>query len=206
MAAIKLVRLVNAEATTGTPLGVATLRLQQPRRTKYPKVPRSLARVDTALCDLFGQLAAGEAPWPLLAWGGVGGGKTFAGLCFVDMVPGSIFLTLEQACDGKMKGEQPWESKVADRGETPYAGGQPIRKSGGLLILDEIGERSKAGDLLYTTLKGILDYREFNHRRVAMYISNLSPAELADLFDDRIVSRLTAGSVLKLTGPDQRAI
>ncbi len=43
-----------------------------------------------------------------------------------------------------------------------------------------------------------------SNRRVAMYISNLSPAELADLFDDRIVSRLTAGSVLKLTGPDRR--
>ena len=190
MAAIELVRLVEAEAAKETPLGMATVRLRSPERTKYPKVPRSLSLVDTDLCDLFGKLADGEAPWPLLVWGEVGGGKTFAGLCFADMVRGSIFLTLQEACDGVMRGEQRWESRNDEHGA--------------LLILDEIGERSKAGDLLYTTLKGILDYREFNHRRVAVYISNLSPAELAKLFDDRIASRLTAGSVLKLTGPDRR--
>ncbi len=207
VAAIELVRLGNAEAATETPLGIAGLRLQAPKRLLYPKVPRSLSRVDTGLCDLFGQLAAGEAPWPLLVWGGVGGGKTFAGLAFADMVRRSVFLTLEDACSAVMKGEQPWVSKretLAYRDETPPLDDTPIREPGDLLILDEIGERSKAGDLLYTTLKGILDYREFNHRRVGMYISNLSPAELALLFDDRIVSRLTAGSVVKLVGDDRR--
>jgi len=139
------------------------------------------------LCELFAKLAAGDAPWPLLIHGPVGSGKSFAALCFADLIPSARYSTLETLCNSIMAGDpMPW------------------RDAGELLVVDELGERSKVGDLHYTALKNTLDYREWHHRRVAIYVSNLSPADLCNLFDDRIASRLTAGSVFKLEAADRR--
>lgn len=138
------------------------------------------------MCELFGRLAAGKARWPLLIWGPVGSGKSYAGLAFCDLIRHPRFSTLEQECDAVMRRE----SRSYDPDE--------------LIVLDEIGERSKVGDLQYATLKGTLDHREFQHQRIGLYISNLSPGEIGEMFDDRVASRLTAGSVFRLEATDRR--
>lgn len=67
-------------------------------------------------------------------------------------------------------------------------------------------ERERVGDLQYTTLKGAIDYREYHCNRVGIYISNLTPDHLAELYDDRIASRLTSGTVFELNGADRRNV
>jgi chromosomal replication initiation ATPase DnaA len=37
-----------------------------------------------------------------------------------------------------------------------------------------------------------------------VYISNATPDEIARLFDDRIASRLVAGTAFEVAGPDRR--
>jgi len=172
------------------PVGLAAIRLRRPRRRVFAKVPRRLADVDRGLCDLFGDICNGVQPWPLFIHGPVGTGKTYAGLALADMVEHASYCTLDELCSDVMAGQRPWRDFSSDDDH--------------LLIVDEIGERAKVGDLLYVTLKSVLDNREFRHRRRGIYISNLPPAELVDLFDDRIASRLTCGSVYRLDGADRR--
>jgi len=186
VAAIEVIRTAVPRESLEPP-GVARVRLHPPERRMFRDVPRRVCDVEPGLCRLFGQLCAGERAWPLLLYGGVGSGKTMAALALADMLRVRVsYATLEELCGDVMEGGRPWKSH------------------GDLLILDEVGERSKVGDLHYTTLKSVLDWREFHRRRVGLYISNLSPADLAALFDDRIVSRLTAGSVYRLSGGDRR--
>ena len=180
-----IVELCLSRAVEAEPIGFAKLAMGKPSRKLFKALPRTLAQVDRGLLDLFVRLAAGEAPWPLLLWGGVGCGKTMAGLCFLDFGYGSYW-SLETLCDGVMRQERPWLDDPS------------------LIVIDEIGERRKAGELQCTTLKAVLDHREMNSQRVGVYISNLSPSDLAGLYDDRIASRLTAGSVFHLGGQDRR--
>jgi len=172
-------------------LGYQTLSLRPPERSIFRKVPRRLSDVNPKLLDLWKELVSARAPWPLYLHGPVGTGKTFAALAFSDLVRYAEFFTVEQLCNRVMKGEQPWEGRL-------YYETVP------LLILDELGEREKVTDLQYTSVKSTVDYREFHANRVAVYISNLAPEDLAGLFDDRIASRITAGSVFRLDGPDRR--
>ncbi len=187
-AAVKLLCL-TAALEPPVAHGYARLRvqpLQAEEDRKFPTVPRSLASVPEDLCDLFGRLCAGLEPWPLFVFGPAGTGKTYSALAFGDLVRGK-YRTLEDLCDGVMGGER--RANLA---------------AGTMLIVDEIGERSRATDLVYLTLKSVLDHREFHHNRVAIYLSNLPPSELVGMFDDRVVSRLTAGTVYKLSGNDRR--
>lgn len=75
-----------------------------------------------------------------------------------------------------------------------------------LAILDEVGERASAGDLHCTTLKRFADLRDNEAGAVAIYISNVRPHQLGELYDDRIASRLLAGTIYELTGKDRRRI
>jgi hypothetical protein len=73
-----------------------------------------------------------------------------------------------------------------------------------LVVLDEIGARQKVTDLHYSAVKEFADVRELDHSGVAIYISNLEPMQLANVYDDRIASRLLCGTWYKLDGKDRR--
>ena len=125
--------------------------------------------------------------------GGVGAGKTYAALCLADFADSAAYYSVVDLCDIIMQ-ESPGEvaamwGKIADKE---------------LVILDEIGTRMRVGDLEYGIVKRVLDIREFYAGSVGIYISNVSPDSLKDLYDSRIVSRLGAGSVFQLDGPDRR--
>lgn len=168
------------------------LRLKQaPNIRILQGVPRRMSEVDETLVRVFRDLVSGALPWPLFLYGGVGTGKTFAALSLADFVLSAAYRTVEQMCDEVMTGASLEFLKDKD-----------------LLVLDELGERTETGSLRYTTVKRVLDSREMYACRVAVYISNLPPSKLAEpgIYDDRVVSRLTAGTVFKLDGSDRRSM
>ena len=149
-------------------------------------------QVDRRLVDVFRRLVAGEAPWPLLLHGAVGTGKTRAALCLADFADTAAYHSVDSLADFVMQrqpGEVAWEcERLASKA---------------LVILDELAQR-RTNDLTYSVVKRMLDEREFHAGNIAVYITNLEPPALADVYDDRIFSRLTAGTVFHLDGPDRR--
>ena len=74
-----------------------------------------------------------------------------------------------------------------------------------LAILDELGTRNRVTDIEYSVVKRFADLREQQNARAAIYISNLAPGEIgSNLYDGRIVSRLTCGTWFELKGNDRR--
>jgi hypothetical protein len=112
----------------------------------------------------------------------------------------SFFGTVEDICSIIMAGKnRPWAPRTKD------LWGEPILiEAERLVVLDEIGARQKVTDLHYSAVKEFADVRELDHSGVAIYISNLEPAQLAAVYDDRIASRLLCGTWFKLDGKDRR--
>lgn len=169
-----------------------------------PAVIRERDEVPGNLWAAIVRCAAGELPWPLLVYGGVGTGKTCAGLVLCDYLAGSAiyrdFVTLcaeHQSC--KM-GAHWWYGTHGETRVSPEYYWQNWNEMQ-LAILDEIGAREVASDHVYETLKRALDERD---RKPLMLISNLSPQRIAEVFDDRIASRCVAGTVINLAGDDRR--
>ena len=161
-----------------------------PERSILANIPRSPKLVDRRLIETFAGLALGELRWPLLITGEAGAGKTRAALCFADSVHSASYHTSERVADLIMRDGFPDLSADIDH---------PT-----LVILDEVGERSKASDLAYQAVKRMLDECEKYNRNVLVVISNNSPGELANIYDDRIASRLVAGTVFHLDAKDRR--
>ncbi len=70
-----------------------------------------------------------------------------------------------------------------------------------LVVLDEIGTRGMVSDAHYEALLTVLDMRE---NKPFIAISNLDHAALTKVYDARIVSRLSAGTIMEVTGKDRR--
>jgi len=157
-------------------------------------VPRSLDLVAPVLRDVLRELAFGRARWPLLLIGDVGVGKTRAALCLADMSRTAAYTTVDRLCDRVMA-------------STPDGIKALWEKLGrnDLAILDEIGQRDKVTDLALCAIQRHLDVREACAGRVGIYITNVATDGLSELYGDRIMSRLLAGTVFTLDGPDRRA-
>jgi chromosomal replication initiation ATPase DnaA len=144
-----------------------------------------MAAVKPGLRDLMRELAAGQRDWPLYLWGATGVGKTSAALALADFCF-TVYHRLDKLSTLTMKHEADWD-------EIGWAD---------LAILDEIGMR-RATDLTYSVLLEFWETRQQRDQRT-IYISNLSPADLASNFDGRVESRLLFGTVAELTDNDRR--
>ena len=176
------------------PNGRRELRLRpSAERRILPDVYRRMDLVDKDLLAVFRRLVSGQTKWPLLLHGGVGTGKTCAALCLADFADSAAYYAVADLCDMTMQ-------------QSPEEVAATWNKIAGkeLVILDEIGTRTQVGDLEYGVVKRVLDAREFHAGHVAVYISNLPPKLLTALYDQRIVSRLTAGTVHRLPKGDRR--
>jgi len=142
--------------------------------------------------------ADGKAPWPLFINGGVGTGKTYAAVMAWKYFGGWIG-TLTDWCS---------LLTAAKREQLHWTGGARCWEQDlwehwrnvELVVVDELGLRSPT-DAAYDTLAEMLNKRA---ARPAIWISNHDAAGLLNVYDDRIVSRLEAGTVVKLSGPDRR--
>jgi DNA replication protein DnaC len=70
-----------------------------------------------------------------------------------------------------------------------------------LTVLDELGAREKVSDYCYETTKLAIDRRE---GKACVFISNIGLEQIEAVYDDRIASRLSAGTVVSLDGDDRR--
>jgi hypothetical protein len=187
-------RLDATNATTPkSENGMVQLKLRKLGERKIlHSIPRSMSLVNLGLVELFRKLATGKAPWPLYLHGPAGVGKTRAVLCLCDFVKYAAYATLAECCDIRMAhGPEPWQGGLL---------GEVLD----LFVLDEIGLRLKAGDLEFGIITDVWEHRERYGAGVGVYVSNLTPADLHKLYDDRVCSRLLCGTVFKLDGQDRR--
>jgi len=158
-----------------------------------PGVYRTLSGVNRAVRGVFGSLVRGSGRWPLYLWGPVGTGKTCAALALCDYTRGRYW-SMESIVDELFESYRGSGSSAtnlwSDVARPPIA------------VLDEIGGRA-VSDTVYGAVKHFWESRQ-EHGNVAVYVSNLSPDQLQQVFDDRIASRLTCGTVLELSGADRR--
>lgn len=145
-----------------------------------------------------------ETPWPLVLLGEAGSGKTSA--CLLMLAAWgrgrSFCMTFDAWCD---------RIRFAKRGElasdSGFSIGEPAAwrdwETADFAVLDDIGTREKASDHVYETLKRSLDRREDGLPTV--YTSNLKLDEIVCLFDDRVASRLSAGTIVYLEGDQRQA-
>lgn len=139
----------------------------------------------------FQRLAEGNGRWPLFLFGPAGSGKTSAALALCDIADSAAYYSAEELADFVM---------AFGPAEAMAEWGRIGSKS--LAVLDEIGARQKVGDLAYSVVKRFADSRR--EQMPAIYISNVHPSLIADLFDDRVASRLLCGTILELTDNDRR--
>ena len=158
-----------------------------------PKLPRSMSAVDADLVAVCKLLVNGQARWPLFLHGPCGSGKTSAALALCDIARSAVYSTADAACDKVMQAE-PADIAAFWR--------QVAEKD--LAVLDELGARQTVGDLHFSTVKKFCDLRETEAHRVAVYVSNVGPKTIASLYDDRIASRILAGTIFNLGGRDRR--
>lgn len=156
--------------------------------------PRSLDLIDDHLLDVFRQLVAGQAAWPLFLHGPPGRGKTSAALALCDIAATAGYWTVEGICDATMA-RSPDIHDIWANVETKD-----------LAVLDELGTRHSVGDLHYGVVKKFADLREQHQHRVTVYVSNVPPKEIPGLYDGRIASRVLCGTVLRLEGEDRRFV
>lgn len=176
------------------------LPLRMEARVHYlPAKVRRAVEIPPDLREAIRRLIAGEAPWPLLILGPAGTGKSCAGLALLDHSRGFYYTAADLAGEliRSMHGRLNSQSGRAIHPESLW---EELEKAQ-LVVLDEVGSSAKVSEFHYETVKKLLDRRE---GLPLVCISNLSLDRLAEVYDDRVASRLAAGTVITLTGRDRR--
>jgi DNA replication protein DnaC len=163
---------------------------------------RLIDQIPPQVREAIRALVAGKANWPLVLCGGPGTGKTCASLCLLDYHLGGGFyftatgLAQEAACAQMGEIYLPNSGRLLTLSQFWLELGNCQ-----LVVLDELGTRGQVTDHHYDCVQRLLNARE---GKPLVCCSNLRLADLATVYDDRIVSRLSAGTVLWLEGADRR--
>ncbi|MBI3832815.1 MAG: hypothetical protein HY287_00620 [Planctomycetes bacterium] len=159
---------------------------------------RDPQRVTECLRDPLRAAVLGKGAWPIFLHGEAGSGKTLAALCVGDWCGDCAYVDMPTLCH--MVNDAAFGRLLDDDGSAIQV--TAVWKNwanANLAIIDEIGSRGKVSDAHFETLKMTLDSRErLNKPLIA--ISNLDPEALANVYDDRIASRLSAGTVCRVDG------
>lgn len=177
--------------------------MQKPEATIQPELARSAALIPPLLRESIAGCVRGLEPWPLLVTGAAGVGKTRAALLLCDCVRGSMFYTAASLCEELIDSQK---GRLTIKGEQGPCTIHPEMFWGRisratLVVVDDLGSRSEVSDFHYETIKRLLDTRE---QKPTMFTSNFELSRLTKLYDARVASRLTAGTVLLVEGEDQR--
>jgi DNA replication protein DnaC len=151
----------------------------------------------------MGSLVSGKLAWPLFLHGPAGTGKTCAALCLLDCAGGLYFTeaTLCDDLDRARNGRLEWHHEGRGGTKWPEHFWADVARAP-LVVLDEIALRNQVSDARYEATKRLIDER---FGKPLVIISNCPLGGLAKLYDDRIVSRLGAGTMVNLKDEkDQR--
>ena len=164
------------------------------------KKTHSFDGIAKAVVEDIGRCLFGQSPWPLVLIGQAGTGKTCAALCVLDRV-GGTYQELRDLADLVNR---------ARTGELYYEGANGRRvypqdvwdswERSNVTVLDEIAIRTPT-DAQYETIKRALDLRE---EKPSIVICNIALDQLFEAYDDRIVSRLSAGTIVNMPKKDRR--
>ena len=175
-------------------LGIGVGRPWLPIKPRSPDlVPQSVRK------PIRGPLR-GIEPWPLVLIGEAGSGKTCASLLLLDFYRG-YYATACDLCQQVVK---------ARCGVLQSENGFPVSEyellrdivDANLMVLDELGNRSKVTDTSVETIHRLLDARE---GLPTVVISNRTIEELAGIYGDPIASRLNGGTRVQFPAEDLRA-
>ena len=146
-------------------------------------------------------LFEGKPAWPLFLHGEPGAGKSCAGLAVVDWCGDGIYITMSDFCKAIIDAQQP--------GRTPFCMSICRDRTEGdlwmewgmanLCVLDEVGLRENVSDHHYETLTKALDLRN-DAGKPLIVISNVDLQGIESIYDDRIASRLSSGTVVPVSG------
>ena len=109
-------------------------------------------------------------------------------------VPGpgrSVLKTMFSRSD-HVRGSSVW-SLVANPPGPRYC----LHSAANVVVLDEVGTRQTVSDFQYETFKRAIDERE---GKPAVFIANVDLSAIGRLFDARIASRLSAGTIVQTEG------
>lgn len=171
-------------------------------------VVRDPNRVSPELAEAFKGCRNGQAPWPLMVHGSVGCGKTRFGYLCHDWY-GGIFADFSKLL-AEYVGVRRGTLRAEQSDILPTGGDWFVRdgywidalKRPRILILDDIGRRSDTeAATARELLSRLLDARE---GMPSLLISNLAPSQLETVYDDRVASRMCAGTVVECVGQDRR--
>lgn len=187
------------------PYGAKELRLATvPKQVHLPEISRTLAGIDKDVRLAIRQTVSGESPWPLFVHGPAGCGKTCAALCLLDYAGGGYYVASELC--SRMIDAQHGHVTFSSNGRSGNVWPGDIWKwidLAPLIVLDELGSRDRVSDFAYETIKRVIDRRAC---RPFVVLSNWGLAEIGRLYDDRIASRLAAGTVIHLDDMDRRLV
>jgi predicted ATPase len=183
---------------------------------------RELAEVPQALRDVFRGLVSGQLPWPLYLWGPAGTGKTSAALVLLDHCgpadsPGSWaddvrdwmvgyveVRHLPRVKIGADQGRFQW-SRGGNAGDVSWPMLRRALSASPLVVFDEIGVGRDVSDFRLDTLIEVLNLRADDPVRPFVVTSNLKPSDIErTVYDDRVASRILAGTIFKFDGADRR--
>ena len=160
------------------------------------EISRNADLIQPKLGKVLWDACNGATAWPLTILGDAGTGKTCAALCVLDRVygPRRYTTTAELVFDLNLLRRS--DNPSRERGFWEHWRGCD------LTVLDEIGARGEVTDSHYEILKLAIDRRQ---DQPAIFLSNHTIGQLADIYDDRIASRLQSGTVFDMAGwPDRR--
>lgn len=162
-----------------------------------PWIPRPSEWIPPALKRTLNELISGQKRWPLLIHGAVGRGKTTGALYAADHLAPCYFTTSEliehqTAMMGSLRFGRPYE-------EDPW----PMIGRVRFAVLDEIGIRGQTIDQEYGVITRFFDER-LKMNRVAVYVTNHGPEQLGSIYDERILDRLTCGTLFEYKGESRR--
>jgi DNA replication protein DnaC len=142
--------------------------------------------------------------WPIYLFGGAGRGKSCAAACIYCRAPGrplwvetNWYIGKITRCRMGCPDEVSSITSSSTESEPSLVG--KVRNAS-LVVFDDVGIRIPT-EAAFEILFELVSVRK---GKPTIYTSNLGGGALADLFDDRIASRLLSGTVIEVHGKDRR--
>lgn len=186
-------------------------------------IRRDIGGIDDRTRAVIRSLVKGESPWPLYLFGPAGLGKTSAALAVLD----HCGKAKGEKYDDTPRGLRDWwygYAEVrslaglriqADKGNHSQFLSVPDKFSTWdamlerwerlpVVVLDEVGVGKESGDFRLDVMLEVLNTRCNDPVRPMIVTGNLAPSQLPTVYDDRVASRILAGTVFQMTGKDRR--